>query len=82
MTDTHKSIQLRFERMMADRVPMERLRMGSSMFDTAKTIVRDSIVAQHPGISSQELKKEIFLRFYGQEFNKVQIKKISKALSL
>jgi len=76
ISDTHKSMESRFHRMMMEYPPEERLRMGCSMFDTAKEIVRSSILERHPHISGQELKKEIFLRFYGEDFGSEQRKKI------
>jgi len=76
MLDTHESIQLRFEKMMMERSPIERLKMGCSMFDTAKEIVRSSILNKNPQASLEEIRKGIFLRFYGQDFNEVQIKNI------
>ncbi len=81
MIDTHESIQLRFQHMMMERTPIERLQMGSSMFDTVRQIVRSSILNENPQSSSQELKKEIFLRFYGQEFNGLQRKNILDSLN-
>ena len=46
------------------------------MFDTAKEIVRSSILNKNPQASLEEIRKGIFLRFYGQDFNEVQIKNI------
>ncbi len=78
--DKSESMESRFHRMMMERPPEERLRMGCSMFDTAKEIVRSSILERNPHISPQELKKEIFLRFYGQEFESEQKRKILDSL--
>lgn len=68
MTDTHESMQAQFYKMMMDRAPLERLRMGCSMFDTAKRIVRSSILQANPKSSVKEIKKGIFLRFYSEDF--------------
>ncbi len=81
MFDTHESIQLRFHQMIMKRTPIERLRMGSSMFDTARQIVRSSILNENPQSSLQELRKEMFLRFYGQDFNELQRKNILNSLN-
>lgn len=64
-----------------EHAPEERLQMGCSMFDTAKEIVRSSILERHPHISVQELKKEIFLRFYGEDFGVGQKRKILDSLN-
>ncbi len=76
MNDTHESIKLRFQQMMMSRAPAERLRMGCSMFDAAKQIVRSSIMNENPKSSPLETKKAMFLRFYGMDFNKEQKTKI------
>ena len=81
ISDTHRSMESRFHRMMMEHPPQERLRMGCSMFDAAKEIVRSSILERHPHISVQELKKEMFLRFYGQDFGAKQKKKILDLLN-
>ena len=80
MTDTHNSIAIRFHQMIMERSGVERLEMGCSMFDTAKQIVRSSIIARNPGASGAQMKKEIFLRFYGQDFSPEYREKILNAL--
>ena len=82
MSDTHASIETKFHQMIMSRSPEERLRMGCSMFDTAKEIVRSSILEIDPHISSQELKKKIFLRFYDQDFGPEQKKKILDSFNI
>ena len=69
-----------FQRLIMLKTPEERLRMGCSMFDTAKAMARSSILAQFPDISSGDMKKKIFLKFYGEEFSEVQRQKILNAL--
>ncbi len=79
-SDTHPKVAEEFQRLMMAKSGEERLKMGCSMFDAAKKIVASSIKEQDPKISPQELKEEIFLRFYGQEFTEPVKKKILKAL--
>ncbi|MCK4401821.1 hypothetical protein KAW08_05920 [bacterium] len=81
MKDTSAAIKIRFQNMIMKRSPEERLLMGSSMFDTAKQIVRSSIIEQYPKILPKEMNEKIFLRFYGTEFNEVDKKKILNVLS-
>jgi hypothetical protein len=76
MSDTHPSVESRFHEMIMSRSPEERLRMGCSMFDTAKEIVRSSIRERNPNLSEREMRKEIFLRFYGNDFSPQQKEKI------
>lgn len=76
MNDTHPEIAARFRDLMKARSNEQRLLMGCSMFDTAKQIVQSAIYAQHPAITPEEMRKEIFLRFYGQEFSQAAKEKI------
>ncbi len=80
MLDTHPDIAIRYREMMMRKSGEQRLRMGCSMFDTAKEIVRSSILADQPNISDAEMKREIFLRFYGHEFSPADRKKVIAAL--
>jgi hypothetical protein len=50
--------------------------MGCAMFDTAKEIIKYSILSKQPDIPRKELRKEIFLRMYGLDFTDEEIKKI------
>jgi hypothetical protein len=54
--------------------------MGCSMYDTAKEIVRSAIYNSRPRITDAEIKREIFLRFYGQEFGEDDREKLLSAL--
>ena len=76
MNDTHPEIAVRFRNLIMSKTGQERLLMGCSMFDTAKEIVRSSIFNNHPGISETEMRKKLFLRFYGREFSRVEREKM------
>jgi hypothetical protein len=76
MNDTHPEIAVRFRDLMKAKTNEQRLLMGCSMFDTAKQIVQSAIYAQRPAITPEEMRKEIFLRFYGQEFSRTDREKI------
>ena len=69
MNDTHPEMKVRFRNLMMSKTGQERLLMGCSMYDTAKEIVRSSINNNYPGITPAEMRREIFLRFYGHEFS-------------
>lgn len=81
MKDTSEEFETRFRNIIMRRSPEERLLMGFSMFDTAKQLVKSSIMEQDPKILPKEMKKKIFLRFYGMEFSGVDKKKILNVLS-
>jgi hypothetical protein len=59
----------------------QRLLMGCSMYDAARKIVQSDILARRPAITPGEMKKEIFLRFYGQEFSHADNEKLFSALT-
>ena len=76
MNDTHPEIIARFRNLMNAKSNEQRFLMGCSMFDTAKKIAQSAIYNQHPAISPEEMRKEIFLRFYGQDFSPADREKI------
>lgn len=80
MNDTHPEMAVRFRELMMSKTGQERLLMGCSMYDAAKEIVRSSIYNNYPGIRKADVKREIFLRFYGHEFNQADREKLISAL--
>ncbi len=80
MNDTNPDIAVRFRNLMMRKSGQERLLMGCSMYDTAKQIVLSAIHNRRPGITDAEIKREIFLRFYGLEFSRADKEKFLSAL--
>ena len=76
MNDTHPEVAAQFRDLMKAKSNEERLLMGCSMYDTAKQIVQSAVYNEHPGITPEEMRKEIFLRFYGLEFSRADKEKI------
>jgi len=76
VNDTHPEVGVQFRNLMKLKSNEERLLMGCSMYDTAKQIVQSAICSQRPAITPEEMKKEIFLRFYGLEFSQADKEKI------
>lgn len=76
MNDTHPEMAVRFRELMMSKTGQERLLMGCSMYDTAKEIVRSSIHNSRPGITEADMRREIFLRFYGREFSRTDREKL------
>ena len=76
MNDTNPEIEKRFREMIMERSGEERLKMGFSMFNMARRQVISSIKRDNPDANIQEIKKEIFLRFYGQDFSSEERGKI------
>ena len=81
MKDTPPAIERKFRQMLMERSGAERLKMGCSMHATAQALVRASILQADPAASPAALRKELFLRFYGQDFDAATRKKILQALA-
>jgi hypothetical protein len=74
--DTSPAIEQKFRQMLLQRSGEERLKMGCSMHATAQALVKASISENNP----TTVKRELFLRFYGDEFRSEERKKILMAL--
>ena len=80
MRDTTPEVETFYRRLMMERSGAERLRMACEMFSTAKALARAGILAQNPNLSEREVRREIFLRFYGKDFDAPSLSKIMRAL--
>ena len=80
MNDTSPEMELKMREMMMKKRPAERLRMGCSMFDMAKRLVISSIRQKDRAVTPRNLKKEIFLRFYGNDFDRATQQKILRTI--
>ena len=78
MKDTSPEIEARLRELFRQRTGAERVRMGCEMFSTARVIMTASLEAQ--GYRGTALRKQIFLRTYGQDFDPVTLAKICQAL--
>ncbi len=76
MKDTHILVESRFLEMMMERSGQERMKMGFSMFDMVRRQVIASIKEGNPNASMNDIKKEIFIRFYAHEFSQKEREKI------
>ena len=81
MNDTHPQIEMKIIEMIQRKTPAERLAMGCSMFDFSKQLVTDSIRKEKPNLLPALLQRELFLRFYGSEFDPARREKIAKYFS-
>ena len=81
MNDTTPEVEALFRSMLLQRSGEERLRMACSMFDTAKALASASIRETQPDISDTDLRRALFLRFYGHEFSPAQRDRILAAIS-
>lgn len=78
MKDTKEASIKKYFDMIMQRSGEERLLMGCSMYETSRQIVKSSILEKNPDLSSKEISKEIFDRFYGLDFSKEQKEKINR----
>ena len=80
MRDTSEAMEQKYREMMQARTPYERLQMGASMHATSKYLITRFILENNPNISKAALRQEIFLKFYGEDFDPVTRDKILKAI--
>lgn len=80
MRDTPPEITNKMCEMIRMKSPIERLRMGDSMYETSRYLIIRAIMQKNPHISDADLRKEIFLKFYGNDFDLNQQKKIIEHL--
>ena len=80
MNDTSHGMETRFRTMMMKKSGQERMKMGFSMFNTARKQVVASIKMKNPDAGDNKIRKEIFLRFYGSDFSPEESVKIMASL--
>lgn len=78
--DTSPEITLCFREMLMKKSGQERLQMGFSMYDLARDQVTASLKVKASSADSREMRKWIFLRFYGQDFTLEMREKILEYL--
>ena len=69
MTDTSPEVMDRYRAMLLARSGEERLKMGCSMSATARALIRASVLAKDPQASPGTVRRALFLRLYGHEFD-------------
>jgi hypothetical protein len=74
MKDTSEKVERIYNEMMMKKTPEERVKMCFSMLGSARRIVLSTIKEK------EHWRKEMFLRFYGDEFTPTQKEKIIYAL--
>ncbi|MHB1324730.1 MAG: hypothetical protein ACYDGS_00295 [Thermoleophilia bacterium] len=80
MNDTTPDIEKRLATTIATRSPAERLRMASRMFDTGRTLLRIGLKSQNQSLSEAQLRAQVFLRLYGEEFASSEINRIASSI--
>ncbi len=80
MNDTSPAVQAIFDEMLMDRSGEDRLRMACDMYETARSLVLASLLAENPNATQTDLRKGLFLRFYGDDFSPEQTRRILEFL--
>lgn len=80
MKDTPPEVDARYRDMLMQRSGEERLKMGCAMRETARALVEAAIRQQDPLASPEAVRKGLFLRFYGHEFDADSRAKILAAI--
>ena len=80
MKDTPSEMDARYRSMLMQRSGEERLTMGCAMRDTARALAEASIREQDPQATPETVRKGLFLRFYGHEFDVESRAKILAAI--
>jgi hypothetical protein len=81
MNDTPAKIAKRFRQLLMRRSGQERLKMGCSMYAASKALVRAALLRANPNASQATVRRQLFLRFYGQDFEPAARKRILAALA-
>jgi hypothetical protein len=69
MDDTSFEITEKMGELIRAKTPAERYKMGWSMYETSKCLITRAILENHPNLSKAAFQKEIFLKFYGDDFD-------------
>lgn len=80
MNDTSPEIEQKVRELFQKKSPIERLKMGCDMYDASRYLVEQAILRKKPHLSGLELQKEVFLRFYRDDFSEEEIEKFFTSL--
>ena len=81
MNDTPADVEARYRHMLLACSGEDRLRMGFSMYSTARALVVASILTSEPEASPERIREAIFLRFYGRDFDEATRDRIAVSLA-
>jgi len=79
MTDTSPDMVAEYRRRIMALSPERRLAMACEMFQTAKALARAGILQNGP-LPECEVRRQLFLRFYGSEFDEEERARILASL--
>jgi hypothetical protein len=76
MNDTSPEMAQKMCEMIQQKSPIERLKMGCSMYKTSKKLVVQAIRKNNPNLSNADLREEIFKAFYRNDFDTETLERI------
>lgn len=76
MNDTTARADVLMKRLMATKTPSERVEIACGMFETARELARAGIILQHGAEGEAHMRKYLFLRFYGEDFDEDKKRRI------
>lgn len=82
MHDTSREAEEQMHKMISQKTPLERVMMGCSMYETSRQLIVRALRESNPQISENELRKEVFLKFYGNDFDPKTREKILEHLAI
>jgi hypothetical protein len=80
MKNTLNDSETAFARRFASVAPIDRLRMVSEMFESARRLIAASVREAEPDISEVELRVRMFDRLYADDFDEATKVKLRAAL--
>lgn len=80
MDDTSTIIRQHYHAMLLSKSPIERLKMVSRMYDSVKKLAVSGILMEGQYLDVSQLRGELFLRIYGNDFSSTERKKIIKRI--
>lgn len=76
MNDTTCEMTEKMHEMIHQKTPSDRCKMGCSMIETSKHLIGRAILEKDPLISAVNFQKELFIRFYQDDFSLAEREKI------
>lgn len=80
MDDTPTKVKKVYNDMLLSKTPLERLRMTSRMYDSVKKLAISGILKERQHLDASQLRGELFLRIYGNDFSATDRERIMKGI--
>ncbi|MDA8063953.1 MAG: hypothetical protein M0031_00410 [Thermaerobacter sp.] len=81
-SDTSPEVASRYQELLMAKNGQERMLLGAAMYAQARKIVEASVREHDPDASDREVRRQVFLRFYGGDFDAKTLRAILVRLGL